>query len=72
MAYQRAAKSFPLLEVVRAPVPCYGDEIAFILGSKDGTSAATPRHEFQGRFYNPDIHRACFALPTWWRGELLK
>jgi len=72
MAYHRAAKAFDQLEVLRAPVPCYGDEIAFILGSKDGTSAAVPKREFQGRFYNPAIHRACFALPTWWQEEFLK
>ncbi len=72
MAYKRAKEAFAGLEVLRAPVPCYGDEIAFILGNKDGSSAAEPRQEFRGRFYNPAIHRACFALPSWWMEELLK
>ncbi len=71
MAYKRAAKSFPKIEVLRAPVPCYGDEIAFILGSKDGSSASIPKKDLYGRFYNPAIHQASFALPTWWQ-EMLK
>jgi len=66
-AYQEAKDTIKALEVLRAPVPCYGDEIAFILGSKDGSSAAHPKTSYQGRFYNPAVHQACFALPTWWQ-----
>ena len=71
MAFKRAKKTFPLVEILRAPVPCYGDEIAFILGSKDGSSAAEPKQTFQGRYYSPDVHRGAFAIPTWWM-ELIK
>ena len=67
MALERSRKIFPLVEVLRAPVPCYGDEIAFILGSKDGSSAAEPKQSFKGRYYNPSVHRASFALPDWWK-----
>ncbi|WP_022852713.1 polyamine aminopropyltransferase [Thermodesulfatator atlanticus] len=65
MAYHRAQKAFPVVEVLRAPVPCYGDEIAFILGSKKD-SARVPRWTHKGKFYNPEVHQACFAIPSWW------
>ena len=71
MAFRHAAEAFPKVEIMRAPVPCYGDEIAFVIGSKDGVSASEPRREFQGRYYNPQVHRASFAIPGWWE-ELLK
>ncbi len=71
LAYHRAKASFPQVEILRAPVPCYGDEIAFILGSKDGSSATLPKHQFSGRYYNPQVHQASFAIPFWWE-ELLK
>ncbi len=71
MAYFRAKKAFPKIEILRAPVPCYGDEIAFILGSKDGTSARKPKRDFWGRYYNPQLHEASFTLPEWWK-ELIK
>ncbi|NPA48480.1 MAG: polyamine aminopropyltransferase [Thermodesulfobacteria bacterium] len=71
MAFKRAAKAFPRVEILRAPVPCYGDEIAFITASKDGSAAAEPRREIRGRFYNPSVHRASFSIPSWWE-ELLR
>ncbi len=70
-AYALCRQVFPKVEVLRAPVPCYGDEIAFILGLKDGLSSREPRRSFWGRFYNPAIHQASLALPSWWQ-DLLK
>ncbi|AEH44539.1 Spermine synthase [Thermodesulfatator indicus DSM 15286] len=70
MAYHRAQKAFPVVEILRAPVPCYGDEIAFILGSKTD-SACKPRRSYHGKFYNPAVHQASFAIPSWWQ-DLLK
>jgi len=67
MAYQRARKAFPQVEILRAPVPCYGDEIAFITASKEGESASQPKRQLRGRFYNPAIHQASFAIPSWWK-----
>lgn len=51
----------------RAPIPTYGDEMAFVVGSKDGSPIHEPRQKRKGRFYNPACHRAAFALPTWWQ-----
>jgi len=71
LAYHRARKAFPLVEILRAPVPCYGDEIAFILGHKEASSASQPQRELHGRYYNPAVHRASFSIPSWWQ-ELIK
>jgi len=70
MAFRRAQKAFPKVEICRAPVPCYGDEIAFIIASKSEDSAVNPKTDFKGRFYNPSIHKASFSIPSWWE-ELL-
>jgi len=62
---------FSLVEVYMADVPSYiGGNIAFAVANKDGRSAKTPRFDFVGKYYNPELHRACFALPTWWKRAL--
>jgi len=58
----------PNVKVYLAPMPTYGGEIAFVAGSMDkGLSIETPSGEFNGRYYNPSIHRASFCLPNWWK-----
>ena len=51
----------------RAPVPTYGDEMAFVGASKDGSPFNEPRVEYRGRYYNPEVHRGAFAIPSWWQ-----
>ncbi len=70
-AWKNASKAFSELRVLRAPVPSYGDEIAFVLGTKGWKLSAEPKRDLVGRFYNPEVHRALFALPTWWK-ELIR
>ncbi len=65
-AYSRAKEVFPRLTVLRAMVPCYGDEIAFLLGGKDPETDFLPRQEFRGRYYSPEMHRASLVLPPYW------
>ncbi len=56
------------VRVYLAPMPTYGGEIAFVAGSKDrDLSLETPSGLFEGRYYNPSIHRASFCLPSWWK-----
>ncbi len=51
-----------------ASIPTYScGPMAFVAASKSGASLREPRLEFSGRHYNPDLHRAAFALPNWWR-----
>lgn len=70
-AYGLSAKVFPKVAVLRAMVPCYGDEIAFVLGSKSPEEDFGPKREIIGRHYSPEIHRASLALPEWWKREIL-
>lgn len=67
-AARAVREAFGALQVCRAPVPTYiGGDMAFVVASKDGARLDEPRAEFTGRFYNASVHRAAFALPTWWR-----
>ena len=69
--FNRFKEFFPFVEVYRAPVPTYGDEMAFVAASKQQKGISIPRAEVRGRFYNPKVHQAAFALPSWWE-ELIE
>lgn len=69
--FHRFKEFFPAVEVYRAQVPTYGDEMAFVAACKTSTGISTPRSYFKGRFYNPKVHQAAFALPSWWE-ELIE
>ncbi len=61
------------LDVYHTRIPTYpGADFGFFLYSHDGFSYRDPVTEFVGRHYNPDIHRAAFALPTWQRNWLMR
>ncbi len=66
---KRFEEFFPTVEVYRAPVPAYGDEMAFVAASKAGRGISSPRGSlpYSGLFYNMEVHKASFALPTWWK-----
>ncbi len=64
--FKRFQDFFPTVEVYRAPVPTYGDEMAFVAATKGPQGISKSNKERIGRFYNPKIHEAAFALPTWW------
>jgi len=63
---------FPFVQVYRAPVPTYGDEMAFVAATKNGKGIDVPRASMKGRFYNQDCHSAAFALPSWWQKLILE
>ena len=59
---------FEKVEVYLAPMPTYGGEIAFVAGSRNKEeSINVPQRDYEGRYYNPSIHRASFCLPGWWK-----
>lgn len=67
----RRTKLLPHMEVYRAKVPLYpGADFGFFLYSRDGVSLRQPVIDYQGRHYDPDVHRAAFALPPWQRDWL--
>jgi spermidine synthase len=63
---------FAQVAVYQAAVPTYyGGSMALALASPSTRPFDAPREAFEGRFYNPAVHAAAFALPTWWRERLL-
>jgi spermidine synthase len=64
----QAGRIFGRSEVFLVPVPTYyGGAMAFVAGLAPGETLRTPHRERVGRYYNPEIHAASFALPTWIR-----
>ncbi len=67
----QSKKYFAGVEGYYSKVPLYpGGYFAFFLYTKDGVSHAQPVQEYQGHYYNAALHRAAFALPTWWQNLL--
>ena len=67
----RSGTYFPHLAGYRSIVPMYaGAEFGFFLYTKDGFDYSKPFKELTGRHYNPPVHSAAFALPTWWQEQL--
>jgi spermidine synthase len=58
-------------QVFRAAIPTYiGGDMGFVIASKSGHCCDLPFREHFGRYYNPQVHTASFALPAWWADEL--
>ena len=67
----QAGQPFAGVECFFTKVPLYpGGYFAFFLYTKDAESCREPRLQRSGRYYTPSMHRAAFALPTWWRRRL--
>lgn len=68
VSVMRRTRLLPHIDVYRANVPLYpGADFGFFLYSRDGVSLREPVREHHARHYDPDIHRAAFALPRWQR-----
>ena len=69
--HKKLTKIFGNAQAFRAAVPTYiGADMVFMLASKDNHDCRKPCLEFSGKYYNPDVHSASFALPTWWQDSL--
>jgi len=56
----------PYVDMYHTSVPLYpGADFGFFAYSRDGFSLKEPVRAYEGNHYNPDIHRAAFALPGW-------
>jgi spermidine synthase len=65
---EQARRVFGACEVYRAAIPTYyGGEMSFVVGLPPGQTLRRPHRERVGRHYNPELHVAAFALPTWLR-----
>ncbi len=70
-ALQLCERAFGTAEVFRAAIPTYqGGEMAFVAALKGGGTLREPHAEFRGRYYSPEMHRASFALPEFWRERI--
>ncbi len=61
-----ASSLFPWFRVARAFVPCYGEEIAFILGAKVTPDLSSLNKTYKGKYFHPDLVPSFFALPQSW------
>jgi spermidine synthase len=69
---ERLRRLFPQVAVYQAAVPTYyGGSMALVLASQSMRPFDRSREKFVGSFYNPEVHRAAFSLPTWWQEQLL-
>jgi spermidine synthase len=68
---RRAARHFRGVEVYLSKVPLFPcGYFAHFLYTHDPASHAAPARDLHGRYYDPDMHRAAFALPPWLRALL--
>ena len=68
---RRAARHFRGVEVYLSKVPLFPcGYFAHFLYTHDAASHADPARDLVGRYYDPDLHRAAFALPPWLRALL--
>lgn len=66
-AYPKIRSVFPFVKVVRCYVPCYGEEISFLLGTKEEKNWFFPEQKFQGKYYHPELNPYYFTIPQTWR-----
>lgn len=66
---ERIRQTFPNTQIYRAAIPAYsGGDMAFLISGKNPNFVASKvSKEFVGKYYNPAIHQASFALPTSWQ-----
>lgn len=67
----RSRRPFAAAECYYSRIPLFpAGYFAFFLYSQGGGSCASPQRDFVGRHYTPEVHRAAFALPRWWKESL--
>lgn len=69
-AYSTIIGVFPYVKVARAYVPCYGEEIAFLVASKEQKDWMRASSLFRGKYYHPDLNPYYFSLPANWQNYL--
>ncbi len=64
-------EAFSYWRIIRAFVPCYGEEIAFFVAAKEEKDWSTPKLKFYRKYYRPELHTSYLTLPPTWE-EILK
>ncbi len=65
-AYPVIKKVFPYVKVIRTYVPCYGEEIAFLIASKEEKPWIQPLQTYYGKYYHPQLNPYYFSLSANW------
>jgi len=65
-SYPLIKKAFNVVKVVRAFVPCYGEEIAFFIGAHTEKDWFNPVQKVTGKYYHPGLNPYYFCLPLNW------
>jgi len=65
-AYPLISSVFPVVKIVRAFVPSYGEEIAFFLATKEEKDWFNPKQIFRGKYYHPGLNPYYFSIPNTW------
>ncbi|MCS7149381.1 MAG: spermine synthase [Caldimicrobium sp.] len=65
-AYPVIKSVFPYVKVVRAYVPCYGEEIALLLATLEEKDWFNPLLKFNGRYYHSRLNPYYFSIPAPW------
>jgi len=65
-AYPLISSIFPIVKIARAFVPSYGEEIAFLLATKEPKDWFNPKQLFKGKYYHPELNPYYFSIPNNW------
>jgi spermidine synthase len=71
-SYPLIASVFPIVKIVRTFVPSYGEEIAFLLATKEPKDWFNPKQVFKGKYYHPSLNPHYFSIPNTWIDILSK
>ncbi len=61
---------FPSCKVLRAFVPCYGEEISFCVASKSEVVWEKPKNSYKGKFFSTSLLPSFFAISPLWESLL--
>lgn len=65
-AYFSIKKIFPIIKVARTFIPSYGEEIAFLIATKEEKNWFQPTQLLLGQYYYPVLNFYYFTLPKSW------
>lgn len=71
-SYPLITSVFPIVKIVRTFVPSYGEEIAFLLATKEPKDWFNPKQVFKGKYYHPSLNPYYFSIPNTWIDILSK
>jgi len=71
-SYPLIASVFPVVKIAKTFVPSYGEEIAFLLATKEKKDWFNPKQVYKGKYYHPNLNPYYFSIPNTWIDILSK